>query len=139
MSFDPVPSTPLENNEASPLWREVRLYQTSYLLKDYGLTARDMDSVLDENGFLLDHDPKMLLASCSPDMFPMNINTASRDDLLRVPGIGPVGANRILQSRPISSEKELARMGVVLGRARPFIEINGKRQTNLFSFAGVGA
>ncbi|MDG6243126.1 MAG: radical SAM protein [Methanolobus sp.] len=139
MSFDPVPSTPLENNDPSPLWREVRLYQTSYLLKDYGLRASDLDPVLDDNGFLFDADPKMLLASCSPEMFPVDINSAGRDALLRVPGIGPVGADRIIRSRPVSSEKELSRMGVVLARARPFIEINGKKQTNLFSFAGVGA
>jgi predicted DNA-binding helix-hairpin-helix protein len=139
MSFDPVPFTPLENNEPSPMWREIRLYQTSYLLKDYGMKARDIDMVLDDNGFLLDMDPKMLLASCNPDMFPINVNTASREDLLKVPGIGPVGANRIVQSRPVSSEKELSRMGVVISRARPFIELNGKRQTNLFSFTGVGA
>lgn len=139
MSFDPVPCTPLEKKEASPLWREVRLYQTSYLLKDYGLTANDLDMVLDDNGFLPDEDPKMLLASCSCDMFPVDINHASREELLRVPGIGPVGASRILKSRPISCEKELLRMGVVLGRARPFIHINGKRQTSLFSFGGVVA
>ncbi|WP_406670756.1 radical SAM protein [Methanolobus sp. ZRKC4] len=139
MSFDPVPSTPLENIPSSPKWREIRLYQTSYLLKDYGLKAFDFDAVYDDNGFLLDTDPKMLLASCRPDMFPVNINSASREELLTVPGIGPVGASRIIQSRPIASEKELARMGVVLGRARPFIEINGKKQTNLFSFTGVGA
>lgn len=139
MSFDPVPFTPLENNDPSPQWRETRLYQTSYLLKDYGLTANDLDHVLDDNGFLCNADPKMLLASCRPDMFPVDINSASREELLTVPGIGPVGANRIIQSRPIASEKELARMGVVLARARPFIEINGKKQTNLFSFAGVGA
>jgi predicted DNA-binding helix-hairpin-helix protein len=139
MSFDPVPFTPLENSDPSPMWREIRLYQTSYLLKDYSMTANDLDSVLDDNGFLLDMDPKMLLASCNPDMFPINVNTASREDLLKVPGIGPVGANRIIQSRPISSEKELSRMGVVISRARPFIELNGKRQTNLFSFIGVGA
>ncbi|WMW21854.1 radical SAM protein [Methanolobus mangrovi] len=139
MSFDPVPFTPLENNEPSPQWRETRLYQTSYLLKDYGLTANDLDHVLDDNGFLCNADPKMLLASCRPDMFPVDINSASRDELLTVPGIGPVGANRIMQSRPIASEKELSRMGIVLARARPFISINGKKQTNLFSFAGVGA
>lgn len=139
MSFDPVPLTPLENNEPSPQWRETRLYQTSYLLKDYGVSANDLNSVLDDNGFLCDTDPKILLASCRSDMFPVDINAASREELLMVPGIGPVGANRILQSRPIASEKELARMGVVLGRARPFIEINGKKQTNLFSFTGVGA
>ena len=139
MSFDPVPFTPLENNDPSPLWREIRLYQTSYLLKDYGMTANDLDNVLDDNGFLPDNDPKMLLASCNPELFPVDVNSATREDLLRVPGIGPVGANRIVSSRPINSEKELSRMGVVLSRARPFVEINGKRQTNLFSFAGVGA
>ncbi len=139
MSFDPVPFTPLENNDPSPLWRETRLYQTSYLLKDYGLNTNDLESVLDDNGFLPDMDPKMLLASCTPDLFPVDINSANKEDLLRVPGIGPVGASRIIRSRPICSEKELARMGVVLGRARPFIEMNGQKQTNLFSFAEVGS
>jgi predicted DNA-binding helix-hairpin-helix protein len=136
MSFDPVPSTPLENNPSSPRWREIRLYQTSYLLKDYGLKAFDFDMVYDDNGFLMDSDPKMLLAQSHPERFPVNINSASLNELLLVPGIGPVGANRIVRSRPISSEKELMRMGVVISRARPFIEINGKRQTNLASFMG---
>ncbi|WP_406656148.1 radical SAM protein [Methanolobus sp. ZRKC2] len=134
MSFDPVPSTPLENIPSSPKWREIRLYQTSYLLKDYGLKAFDFDAVYDDNGFLLDTDPKMLLAQSNPERFPVDINSASMGDLLLVPGIGPVGANRIIRSRPVSSEKELMRMGVVISRARPFIEINGNRQTNLFSF-----
>ncbi|WP_246275924.1 radical SAM protein [Methanolobus zinderi] len=136
MSFDPVPSTPLENNPSSPRWREIRLYQTSYLLKDYGLKAFDFDMVYDDNGFLIDSDPKMLLAQSHPERFPVNVNSASLNELLLVPGIGPVGANRIVRSRPISSEKELMRMGVVISRARPFIEINGKRQTNLASFMG---
>ncbi|MDW7733511.1 MAG: radical SAM protein [Methanolobus sp.] len=134
MSFDPVPSTPLENNPSSPKWREIRLYQTSYLLKDYGLKAFDLDAVYDDNGFLVDSDPKMLLANSYPERFPVNINSASMNDLLLVPGIGPVGANRIIRSRPISSEKELMRMGIVISRARPFIEINGNRQTSLSSF-----
>jgi len=139
MSFDPVPSTPLENNLPSPKWREIRLYQTSYLLKDYGLKSFDFDAVYDDNGFLLDTDPKLLLAMSHPERFPVNVNSASRDELLLVPGIGPVSANRIIQSRPISSEKELMRMGIVVSRARPYIEINGRRQTNLSSFMGAGA
>ncbi|TGC08182.1 radical SAM protein [Methanolobus halotolerans] len=134
MSFNPVPSTPLENNPSPPGWRETRLYQASYLLKDYGLKAFDLGQVYDDNGFLADTDPKMLLAQSHPERFPVNINSASLKDLLLVPGIGPVGANRIIRSRPISSEKELMRMGVVISRARPFIEINGNRQTNLSSF-----
>jgi len=74
-----------------------------------------------------------------PERFPVNVNSASRDELLLVPGIGPVSANRIIQSRPISSAKELMRMGIVVSRARPYIEINGCRQTNLSSFMGAGA
>ncbi|WP_406660208.1 radical SAM protein [Methanolobus sp. ZRKC3] len=139
MSFDPVPSTPLENNEASPHWREIRLYQTSFLLKDYGLKAFDFDAIYDDSGLLYDQDPKMLLAQAHPERFPVDINSASMGELLLVPGIGPVGAKRIVQSRPLLSEKELMRMGVVMERARPFIEINGGRQTNLASFLGAGS
>lgn len=139
MSFDPVPSTPLEDRLSSPKWREIRLYQTSYLLKDYGLKAFDFDGVYDDNGFLLDTDPKLLLAMSHPERFPVNVNSANREELLLVPGIGPVSANRIIRSRPISSEKELMRMGIVLSRARPYIEINGRRQTSLSSFMGAGA
>jgi predicted DNA-binding helix-hairpin-helix protein len=60
-------------------------------------------------------------------------------ELLLVPGIGPIGARRIVQSRPLLSERELIRLGVVMSRARPFIEINGGRQLNLASFMGAGA
>lgn len=139
MSFDPVPATPLENNDPSPAWREIRLYQTSFLLKDYGLKSFDFDAVYDDSGFLLDHDPKLLLAQAHPERFPVDVNSASMAELLLVPGIGPTGARRIIQSRPLLSEKELIRLGVVVSRARPFIEINGGRQLNLASFMGAGA
>ena len=139
MSFDPVPDTPLQDGIASPKWRENRLYQASFLMKDYGIKASDFDVIFNDEGFLADDDPKMRLAYAHPDYFPMDINTASRDELLMVPGIGPISANRIIQARPIISEQELARMGVVISRARPFIEINGSKQTNLHSFMGVGS
>jgi predicted DNA-binding helix-hairpin-helix protein len=139
MSFDPVPDTPLQNGIASPKWRENRLYQASFLMKDYGIKASDFDVIFNDDGFLADADPKMRLAYAHPDHFPMDINKAARDELLMVPGIGPISANRIIQARPITSEQELARMGVVISRARPFIEINGSKQTNLHSFMGVGS
>ncbi len=139
MSFDPVPDTPLQNGIASPKWRENRLYQASFLMKDYGIKASDFDVIFNDDGFLADADPKMRLAYAHPDYFPMDINKAARDELLMVPGIGPISANRIIQARPITSEQELARMGVVISRARPFIEINGSKQTNLHSFMGVGS
>jgi predicted DNA-binding helix-hairpin-helix protein len=136
MSFDPVPDTPLENGSTSPKWREQRLYQVSYLLKDYGLDSGHIDQIYNDDGFLLNDDPKLELARVNPEMFPVEINSADYSSLLRVPGIGPISASRILRSRPIYGEDELARMGVVIGRARPFIKIGGSGQTNLIQFAG---
>ena len=134
MSFEPVPNTPLQNAIPSPKWRENRLYQVSYLLKDYSLKSSDFEVIFDDHGFLVNDDPKMRLADAHPEYFPVDINAVKREELLMVPGIGPVSASRIMQARPIMSEQELARMGVVISRARPFIEINGCKQTNLVSF-----
>ena len=134
MSFDPVPDTPLENSTPSPKWREHRLYQASFLLKDYGCKASDFDDIFTDDGFLTNDDPKMRLACVHSDYFPVDVNCAGREELLLVPGIGPISANRIMQMRPITSEQELMRMGVVMSRARPFIELNGNRQTNISSF-----
>lgn len=136
MSFDPIPDTPLENGSPSPKWREQRLYQASFLLKDYGLMHKDLEDVYNDSGNLMNTDPKLELANMHPERFPVDINSASMDELLLVPGIGPVSANRIIHSRPIGSEEELARMGAVVSRASPFIDLNGVRQTNLASFTG---
>ncbi len=135
MSFDPVPGTPLASNRPSPAWREVRLYQISYLLKDYGLRANDLDTVLDDEGFLPDSDPKLLLAHCNKDFFPVDVNEAPYDDLINVPGIGPTTARRIINSRPIDDYVQLANIGVVLKRARPFIKVKNKIQSRLEVFA----
>jgi predicted DNA-binding helix-hairpin-helix protein len=134
MSFDPVPGTPLSHSEPSPVWREIRLYQVSYLLKDYGLRAKDLDMALNDNGFLVDEDPKVVLARLNRDFFPVDVNEASFDELLMVPGIGPVTARRIIQSRPIDDYVQLANIGVVLKRARPYIKVKNRIQTNLEAF-----
>ncbi len=139
MSFDPVPDTPLENGTPSPKWREQRLYQASYLLKDYGIISSDLDPIYDESGLLSNMDPKLRMAQLNSDMFPVDINSASLHELLLVPGIGPVSAGRILRTRPVQSEDQLSRMGVVITHARPYISINGSRQTNLFTFTGAGS
>jgi predicted DNA-binding helix-hairpin-helix protein len=135
MSFDPVPDTPLSGIKASPLWREVRLYQTSYLLKDYGLKPRDLESVLDDHGFLPDDDPKMVMARINRDEFPVDVNLSTYKELIRVPGIGPRTANRIIRCRPVLGYPELASMGVILKRARPFIKVGSSRQTDLEAFS----
>jgi len=134
MSFDPVAGTPLEAGTASPLWRETRLYQTSYLMKSYGLRCKDLEPILSDNGFLPDEDPKMVMARLNKDLFPLDINTANYQELLRVPGIGPTTANRILRCRPITAYAQLDAMGVVIRRARPFIKVGNKLQASLEAF-----
>lgn len=136
MSFDPVPDTPLEKNIPSPKWREVRLYQASYLLKDYALSTEDFDKIYTETGNLYNKDPKVLLAQCNKELFPVDINKATLHQLLLVPGIGPISANRIIKSRPFENEQQIVRMGVVISRARPYIKINNKSQTNFSNFMG---
>ena len=135
MSFDPVPDTPLSGTKGSPLWREVRLYQTSYLLKDYGLKYRDLEPAMNDLGFLPDEDPKLVLARMNRDLFPVDVNLATYDELIRVPGIGPRTANRIVRGRPVPGYKQLMAMGVVLKRARPFIIVAGHRQADLEAFS----
>ncbi|MCD1295811.1 radical SAM protein [Methanocella sp. CWC-04] len=134
MSFDPVPDTPLSDRSAVPLWREIRLYQASYLMKDYGMKSADIDLVLDDNGNLLNEDPKMVYAKHNRDIFPLDINEAGYNELLLVPGIGPVTARRIITSRPIENFVQLMNIGVVLKRARPFIKVGKKFQSSLEAF-----
>jgi len=126
MSFHPVKDTPLEKEQASPLWREHRLYQTSFLMKDYGYKPYEFKEILNA-GLLPNQDPKLMLAG---DMM-VDINSASANELIRVPGIGPMSANKITKLRPIHSFAQLKQLGIVLKRAAPFIEVNGMKQGRL--------
>ncbi len=135
MSFDPVPDTPLSSVKPSPLWREARLYQTSYLMKDYGLRCKDLETVMNDHGFLPDEDPKMVMARLNKDLFPVDVNNATYEELLRVPGIGPTTANRILRSRPVLNYAQLDAIGVVLKRARPFVKVGNKVQASLEAYS----
>jgi putative DNA modification/repair radical SAM protein len=127
-AFQPIRGTPLENlPPASPL-REHRLYQADFLIRKYGFSIDEIP--LDEKGNLfLNNDPKMEWARKHPEFFPIEINEAEREELLRVPGIGPVSAKRILKLRArkrITSIDNLKSIGVVVKRAAPFILVNGK-------------
>ena len=98
-AFSPVPDTPLENQAPEDPWREHRLYQASFLLRDYGFDLEDMP--FSPQGRLpLDVDPKMAWADANLRQQPVELNRADRETLLRVPGIGPKGAQVILQARP---------------------------------------
>lgn len=81
-----------------PLAREHRLYQTDFLMRFYRFSPWEIP--LDQNGFLPEiGDPKFLWAKANPRLFPINLNLADYWQLLRVPGIGPAAANRIIKIR----------------------------------------
>lgn len=115
-----------------PLLREHRLYQADWLLRFYGFEARE---ILDEARPNFDPllDPKCNWALGHPEIFPVEINRAPHETLLRVPGIGAKSAWRILQARrvgPLTFEG-LKKLGVVLKRAQHFITCSGKALTRL--------
>jgi len=105
------------------LTREHRLYQVDFLMRKYGF--RDSDILFDERGGLsLEADPKEVWASRHPEFFPVNVNRASRLELLRVPGLGPVTVNRLLQVRRsarIGGLDEIGSPGVRLRKAQPYL------------------
>ncbi|RLC80822.1 MAG: putative DNA modification/repair radical SAM protein, partial [Chloroflexi bacterium] len=75
-------------------------------------------------------DPKMTWAKAHPEFFPVEVNRADYEELLRVPGIGPRSAKRIVRERKRGSFRyleDLKRLGVVTKRAAPFITLEGKR------------
>ncbi len=96
--FKPIPDTPLENqNPISPI-REQRLYQASYLLRDYGFEYEDL--LFDSQGMLsMSHDPKMEWAQIHLSQNPVDINLADRNVLLHIPGIGLKRVETILRTR----------------------------------------
>jgi putative DNA modification/repair radical SAM protein len=117
----------LPSTLTSPLHREHRLYQADWLLRFYGFNANEL---LNPNRPNLDItiDPKAFWAISNLDLFPVDINRASLDTLLRVPGIGPISARRIVATRrfgPLTYEG-LKKTGVVLKRAKYFITLSGK-------------
>lgn len=128
-AFQPIEDSPLEGREATPPLREHRLYQADWLLRIYGFSPAEVELALGASGDLsLAKDPKLTIAGKQPWLFPVDVNRASREELLRVPGIGPVSAGRIVDARrehSISSVSQLKKMGVVTGRATPFIWFRG--------------
>jgi len=136
-AFIPVAGTSLGAETRTPLMREHRLYQCDFLMRKYGFELKEF--IFDEEDKLdLKLDPKMSIAMQNRDLFPMEINEADYKDLIKVPGIGPQSAMRILKVRDsghrFTKMRELKNMGLVLKRASSFISINGNRQTNLFDF-----
>ncbi|MGL6038656.1 MAG: putative DNA modification/repair radical SAM protein [Soonwooa sp.] len=116
-----------------PVRRENRLYQADWLMRFYGFKA---DEILDPNAPFLDLevDPKLAWALRNRHFFPVNINTAPKEMLLRIPGVGVKSVAKILKARNFQklSAEHLQKMGVAMNRAKFFIEFGSTNQNTKF-------
>lgn len=128
-AFRPISRSLLEGLLPTPPMREHRLYQTDWLLRVYGFSPGEIELALGRNDNLpLGKDPKVAIARKQPWLFPVDVNLASYEQLLRVPGIGPESARRIVEARKesgISSVQQLKKLRVLTSRALPFIWFKG--------------
>jgi predicted DNA-binding helix-hairpin-helix protein len=128
-AFKPVHDSRLEGVPPTPPMREHRLYQADWLVRAYGFAPQELDLALGENGHLsLKKDPKQVIAQKQPWLYPIDVNKASYTDLLRVPGIGPISAQRIVETRQdhsIYSIDQLKKMRVATKRAAKYIWFTG--------------
>jgi predicted DNA-binding helix-hairpin-helix protein len=127
--FSPIADTPLENQLPTPVIREHRLYQASFLLRDYGFDLEDLPFELDGR-LPVQIDPKLAWAQKNLSEKPIEINQAERYSLMRIPGIGPKGAEAILQTRrqvKIRDVTTLKKIGISAERAAPYLLLDGRR------------
>ncbi|MBU0755963.1 MAG: putative DNA modification/repair radical SAM protein [Planctomycetes bacterium] len=118
--------------QRAPLIREHRLYQVDFLLRRYGFKAHEIP-LEDGKNLSLREDPKTLWAKLHPETFPLEINRASRQMLLRVPGLGPLSVRRILKARregKITSEAHLKELGIRTTKTRPYLLFDGELSKN---------
>ncbi len=134
-AFSPVKNTPLENKTAENAAREHTLYQIDWLLRIYGFQRDEIELALQHNGnFSYAIDPKIAIALNNPNQFPVDVNCASEKELLKVPGIGPRTARKIIEmreKRKFHSIKQLKEAGVITKRAQSFIWLDGSMQRRI--------
>jgi len=128
-AFRPIRNTPLENLAETPAVREHRLYQADHLIRRYGFAHGELAYANDGN-LLLDLDPKVAWALAHPERFPVEVGSATYEDLLRVPGIGPLSARRLVSERTTTVFRglsDLRKAGVITSRAGGFLTLSGRR------------
>ncbi|MHB1133166.1 MAG: radical SAM protein [Chloroflexota bacterium] len=128
-AFRPVANTPLADLPPTLPQRELRLYQADFLVRSYGYEPAEL--VMDGAGNLPSGvDPKVSWAEAHPEVFPIDVQSAERLLLLRVPGIGPRGANAIIAARrqaQLRSLRQLRALGVSCRRAGRYVLMDGRR------------
>lgn len=134
-AFSPIPDAssvlPLQR---PPLMREHRLYQSDWLMRFYGYSPQEVGAAADASGMLrLDIDPKLAWALKHRQHFPVDVNRAPREMLLRVPGLGVKAVNGILSARRWRRLRieDVARLTVSIAKLRPFLIADGWRPTVL--------
>jgi predicted DNA-binding helix-hairpin-helix protein len=128
-AFQPVVGTPMEGLPPTPARRELRLYQAEHLLRDYGFRFDELAFERDGN-LSLDHDPKTAWALAHPEHFPLEVMKAPRELLVRVPGIGPLAARRLVAARREATLRfagDLRGVGVDVARAGWYVTLRGRR------------
>ncbi|AUQ68333.1 putative DNA modification/repair radical SAM protein [Phaeobacter inhibens] len=127
-AFSPIPDSSAKLPLISPpLQREHRLYQADWLLRFYDFQLDEITSVTPDGNLDLHIDPKLAWALAHREMFPLDVNRASREMLLRVPGFGVKTVNRILSTRRHRSLRyeDLLRIGASMKKARAFVVAGG--------------
>jgi predicted DNA-binding helix-hairpin-helix protein len=127
-AFSPTPRTPFDTLPALPHLRHARMYQASFLLRDYDFDFEELPFSMDGN-LRTESDPKMIWAKDNLAGSPVDITKADFEQLIRVPGIGKINAKKILDERTkqgISKIQDLGRIGISMNRCAPFILIHGK-------------
>jgi putative DNA modification/repair radical SAM protein len=124
-AFSPIPDAsavlPLVR---PPLMREHRLYQADWMMRFYGFSSAEVAASADASGQLaLDMDPKRAWALKHRDFFPLDVNLAPREALLRIPGLGVKAVDRIIAARAHRRLRldDIGRMTVSIARLRPFL------------------
>ncbi|MBR2646155.1 MAG: putative DNA modification/repair radical SAM protein [Clostridia bacterium] len=125
-SYVPVVQDSLLPDKPTGQLREHRLYQADWLLRFYGFSVEEL--VAEGENLSMEYDPKCAWALKNMHLFPVEINRAPLETLLRVPGIGAKNAYKILEARKYAtlSFEDLTKMRVALKRAKHFITCNGK-------------
>lgn len=134
-AFSPIPDAsavlPLKR---PPLIREHRLYQSDWLMRFYGFGVGDVAAATGADGMLpLNMDPKLAWALNRRDWFPVDVNRATREQLLRVPGLGVRAVNAVLRARRIKRLRldDVAKLTVSIAKVRPFLITADWRPTQL--------
>jgi len=141
-AFSPIPDSSARLPLISPpLQREHRLYQADWLLRFYDFQLDEITGVTADGNLDLDIDPKLAWALAHRGLFPVDVNNAARDVLLRVPGFGVKIVNRILTTRRHRTLRfeDLLRMGASMQKARAFISAKGWSPRRLIDTADLRA